>query len=66
MAKTPAQRQSDYRARIKASKEPETVKAMLIASYRQGYSDAVKGLPPSPPKNQNAALAYICGGLDAS
>lgn len=65
MAKTAAQRQADYRARIKSSREPEMVKAMLIASYEQGYADALKRLPPLPPKNQNAALAYICGGLDA-
>jgi hypothetical protein len=64
MAKTPAQRQKEYRARIKASGEPEQVKLMLIAAYEQGYGDALKRLPPNPPKSPNAALAYICGGLD--
>lgn len=65
-AKTPAQRMKDYRTRIKASQEPENIKAMLIASYEQGYSDALTRRPPNPPKNPNAALSYICGGLDAS
>lgn len=64
MAKTGAQRQAEYRNRIKASAEPDQVKAMLIASYEQGYADALKRLPPNPPKSPNAALAYICGGLD--
>lgn len=65
MAKTAAQRMAEYRARIKKSSEPEKVKKMLIASYEQGYADALKRLPPKPPKSANAALAYICGGLDA-
>lgn len=66
MPKTPAQRMKEYRARIKASKEPETVKAALIAAYEQGYGDALKRLPPNPPGGANAAMAYVCGGLDAA
>lgn len=65
-AKTPAQRMREYRERIKASQQPDNIKAMMIASYEQGYADALKRLPPNPPKNPNAALSYICGGLDAS
>jgi len=66
MAKTGAQRMAEYRARIKASAEPEMVKAMLVAAYEHGYADALKRLPPNPPKSPNAALAYLCGGLDAA
>lgn len=65
MAKTAAQRMREYRARIKASQEPETVKALLIAAYEQGYGDAMKKLPPNPPRSTNGALAYLCGGMDA-
>ena len=65
MAKTPAQRMKEYRARIKASNEPENVKKLLVAAYEQGYADALKRLPPNPPKSPNGALAYLCGGLDA-
>ncbi len=66
MAKTPAQRMREYRARIKASSEPANVQKMLIAAYEAGYADALKRLPPNPPAGANAAIAYICGGLDAS
>ena len=65
MAKTPAQRMKEYRARIQASKEPVVIQQLLIASYEQGYADALKRLSPNPPKNTNAAMAYICGGMDA-
>ena len=65
MPKTPAQRMKEYRTRIKASREPETVKAALIAAYEQGYADALKRLPPNPPRGANAAMAYVCGGMDA-
>ena len=43
MAKTGAQRMAEYRARIKASAEPEMVKAMLVAAYEHGYADALSG-----------------------
>lgn len=66
MPKTPAQRMKEYRARIKASKEPETIKAALIAAYEQGYADALKRLPPNPPAGANNAMAYICGGIDVN
>jgi hypothetical protein len=64
-AKTPAQRMKEYRGRIKASQQPDNVQAMLIASYEQGYADALKRLAPNPPKNAIAALGYLCGGMDA-
>lgn len=54
----------EYRARIKASSDPESVKKILIAAYEQGYADALKRLPPNPPAGANAAIAYVCGGLD--
>jgi hypothetical protein len=56
----------EYRARIAASREPEKVKAMLIAAYEAGYGDALARRPPNPPAGANAAMAYICGGLDAA
>lgn len=65
MAKTPAQRMREYRARIAAAKEPETVKAALLAAYRRGYGDALGGRAPMPPAGLNEALAYLAGGLDA-
>lgn len=66
MAKTPAQRMKEYRARIAASREPEKVKAALIAAYEAGYGDALARRVPNPPAAANAALAYVCGGLDAA
>lgn len=66
MAKTPAQRMKEYRARIKASNEPEKIKAMLIAAYESGYGDALARKAPNPPAGANAAMAYICGGMDAA
>jgi hypothetical protein len=65
MAKTAAQRMKEYRARVKASAEPETVRQAMIAAYEQGYADALKRLPPNPPAGANLAMSYVLGGLDS-
>lgn len=65
MAKTAAQRMREFRARVKAAAQPENEKKIMLQAYRQGYADAVAGKSPNPPQGVNAAIAYICGGLDA-
>jgi len=65
MAKTAAQRMREFRARMKASSQPENEKAIMLQAYRQGYADAVANKKPNPPQGVNEAISYVCGGLDA-
>lgn len=64
MAKTAAQRMREFRARIKASSQPENEKKIMLQAYRLGYADALAGKKPNPPAGVNAAISYIAGGLD--
>ena len=63
--KTGAQRQKEYRAKIKAMQTPEKIKELFIRAYMEGFNDAVQGKEPMKIKNAHLALHYMIGGLDA-
>ena len=52
------------RARRYRDKRAAEFNEAFRAVYLAGFEAGANGLPPTPPADANAALAYICGGMD--
>lgn len=64
-AKTGAERQKNYRMKIKAMEKPENYKKAMLAAYMLGFAHSAQGIDPREDLGlSDFSLSYLCGGLD--